>query len=409
MTEIKDSNINEKLKEKNLEEKPIDTLKNEIKKENISDINVKNQSIHENEEIKMLIDNDKENKKMEKNDIMDEEIIKKANKIPEIIPFNEYKFNDTIKKIKNKSIEKKMKDIFDSGKKNENNKNEKDNDNKFIDKLKQIEVKFETINEYSKNKKNKIELFLKKNKENNNRYNNFDNDKKNNLDENNKKSHFDFNFNRKNKFEISKNEHKDIKQTYFSTDKFYFYNCPSNNKKNKIESYKEEMKKIYKKYNVERIMRQNNNIASMFSAKDKIKKMFDKFKQNQYENKLKEKKLFNNSISDNDKKNYRYRNITNLENFKTLSVEKPSKLKNMIEDIYMEINTTKNHFSKIGIKEKLFNVKTRIKYPNVQNLKNNIIIINANHLMGKNRFTNSKFSNFDDLLKLCSKRNLKKL
>ena len=29
-----------------------------------------------------------------------------------------------------------MKDIFDSGKKNENNKNEKDNDNKFIDKLK---------------------------------------------------------------------------------------------------------------------------------------------------------------------------------------------------------------------------------------------------------------------------------
>jgi hypothetical protein len=169
------------------------------------------------------------------------------------------------------------------------------------------------------------------------------------------------------------------------------------------------MKKIYKKYNVERIMRQNNNIASMFSAKDKIKKMFDKFKQNQYENKLKERKLFNNSISDNDKKNYRYRNNTNLENFKTLSVEKPSKLKNMIEDIYMEINTTKNHFSKIGIKEKLFNVKTRIKYPNVQNLKNNIIIINANHLMGKNRFTNSKFSNFDDLLKLCSKRNLKKL
>ena len=146
MTEIKDSNINEKLKENNLEEKPIDTLKNEIKKENISDINVKNQSIHENEEIKMLIDNNNENKKIEKNDIMDEEIIKKANKIPEIISFNEYKFNDTIKKIKNKSIEKKMKDIFDSGKKNENNKNEKDNDNKFIDKLKQIEVKFETIN-----------------------------------------------------------------------------------------------------------------------------------------------------------------------------------------------------------------------------------------------------------------------
>ena len=59
--------------------------------------------------------------------IMEEEINKKANKIPEIIPFNEYKFNDTIKKIKNKSIEKKMKDIFDSGKKNENNKNPEKN------------------------------------------------------------------------------------------------------------------------------------------------------------------------------------------------------------------------------------------------------------------------------------------
>ena len=51
----------------NQEEKPIDTLKDDIKKENISDINIKNQSIHnnENEEIKILIDN-KEGKKRKK-------------------------------------------------------------------------------------------------------------------------------------------------------------------------------------------------------------------------------------------------------------------------------------------------------------------------------------------------------
>jgi hypothetical protein len=35
-------------------------------------------------------------------------------------------------------------------------------------------------------------------------------------------------------------------------------------------------------------------------------------------------------------------------------------------------------------------------------------IIKSNNIMGRNRFTQSSFSNLDDLLKLCSKRNLKK-
>ena len=85
-------------------------MKDDIKKENISDINSKNQSIHnnENEEIKILIDN-KEGKNKK------EEIIKKANKIKKIEPKYEFQINDTMKK--NKSLEKIMKDIFDSDKK----------------------------------------------------------------------------------------------------------------------------------------------------------------------------------------------------------------------------------------------------------------------------------------------------
>ena len=94
-------------KEIKQEEKQIDSLKDEIKKENISDINLKNQS-NENEEIKILIGNNetkKEGKENNKNG--KEEIIKKANKIPNLEPNYEYQINDTMKKIKNKSLEKK--------------------------------------------------------------------------------------------------------------------------------------------------------------------------------------------------------------------------------------------------------------------------------------------------------------
>ena len=127
-------------KEIKQEEKPMDSLKDEIKKENISDINLKNQS-NENEEIKILIGNNetkKEGKENNKNG--KEEIIKKANKIPNLEPNYEYQINDTMKKIKNKSLEKKMKDIFNSDKKNVKENGIINKENKFIDKLKEIEV-----------------------------------------------------------------------------------------------------------------------------------------------------------------------------------------------------------------------------------------------------------------------------
>ena len=146
---------NENEKEIKQEEKPIDTLKDEIKKENISDINIKNQS-NENEEIKILIDNNEaKQERKENNKNRKEDIIKKANKIPNLEPNYEYQINDTMKKIKNKSLEKKKKDTFDSDKKNVQENGKISKENKFIDKLKEIEARQRKLmNLKGKNKMN---------------------------------------------------------------------------------------------------------------------------------------------------------------------------------------------------------------------------------------------------------------
>ena len=183
---------NENEKEIKQEEKPIDTLKDEIKKENISDINIKNQS-NENEEIKILIDNNEaKQERKENNKNRKEDIIKKANKIPNLEPNYEYQINDTMKKIKNKSLEKKKKDTFDSDKKNVQENGKISKENKFIDKLKEIEVKIEKIDEFKRKKQNEFEFTLKNNKEEkNDRYETYNNEKENEKENNiNKKIFF---------------------------------------------------------------------------------------------------------------------------------------------------------------------------------------------------------------------------
>ena len=400
---MKGSKNNEKEKEIKKEEKPIDTLKDNIKKENISDINIKNQS--ENEEIKILIDNDakKEVKNNEKNNKnKKEEIIKKANRKPKFEPNYEYQIKDTMKKIKNKSLEKKMKDIFDSDKKNENIP-----ENKFIDKLREIEVKIEEIDEYKKKKNNKFEFTLRNNnEEKNNRYDNYNKEKEK---ENN--NFFNFNFSTK-KSANKENKYKDLNKWYFSSDKFEFYNSPleTNKKKYQIMNIGEEMKKIYLKYNARRL-RKMNNIIRNTTTPDNFKNILfkiDKFKKNKKENILQKKNLFNNKLAISEAKIIKYINNTSEFNkFKTLSVEKPSKLENMIENIYFEINKTNNIPLRNSFDNKLSNIKSKIKYSSITSEKNSLKI-KSNNIFGKNRFTKSSFSNLDDLLKLCSKRNIKK-
>lgn len=396
MNEMESKN-NEKNEENNKEEKKVDALKNNINNEDISDINIKNQSIHnnnENEEIKLLIENNNEIKK-------EEEIIKKVNNIPKIESYSEYKFNNTIKKIKNKSIEKKMKDIFNSDKKN--NKNENAKDNKFIDKLNKIEIKIKEINDYNKKKKNKKEFNIKNYEDENYRYKSIDKENEKNVKEEfNKKNPFYFDYNIKNKKEDRKNK-KDFKQTYFSYDNFYFYNIPSENrKKSKYMNYTQDLKKIFKKYNDQRLLRKNNN----FNSFNKILFKVDKFKQSQEENKFKSNNLFKNSIDLGD--TTKYRNISNIINYKSLSLEKPSKLERIIENIYSDINKTSDNPSKNNFERKLLDMKSKIKNSNIICNRNNIETMNANHYFNKNRFTKSNFSEIDNLIKSYSNNNFKK-
>ena len=396
MNEMESKN-NEKNEENNKEEKKVDALKNNINDEDISDINIKNQSIHnnnENEEIKLLIENNNEIKK-------EEEIIKKVNNIPKIESYSEYKFNNTIKKIKNKSIEKKMKDIFDSDKKN--NKNENAKDNKFIDKLNKIEIKIKEINDYNKKKKNKKEFNIKNYEDENYRYKSIAKENEKNVKEEfNKKNPFYFDYNIKNKKEDRKNK-KDFKQTYFSYDNFYFYNIPSENrKKSKYMNYTQDLKKIFKKYNDQRLLRKNNN----FNSFNKILFKVDKFKQSQEENKFKSNNLFKNSIDLGD--TTKYRNISNIINYKSLSLEKPSKLERIIENIYSDINKTSDNPSKNNFERKLLDMKSKIKNSNIICNRNNIETMNANHYFNKNRFTKSNFSEIDNLIKSYSNNNFKK-
>ena len=202
---------------------------------------------------------------------------------------------------------------------------------------------------------------------------------------------------------------------YFSSDKFEFYNSPldKNKKRQKIINYTEEMRKIYLKYNAQRLRRLNNIIRKP-DTPDNFKNILfkiNKFKENKKEVIYRNNNILNNHLAQSEIKNTKYKtkSKTNLNNFKTLSVEKPSKLKNIMEDIYFEINKSNNILRKSSnFNSKLSKMKTKIKYDSITNEKNNIRLIKNNNITSKNRFTKSSFSNMDDLLKLCSKRNLKK-
>ena len=145
-------------------------------------------------------------------------IIQRANKKPELEPHSKYKFNETLKKLKNKSVEKKAKDLLN----NNNNKNENyiKGKNNFINKLKQIEIKIEEINQY-KNIKNKEE----------NKINIENNDNKENI--NDKENLNNFNFNIKMYSGNSENKYQELKKLYFSCNKFDF--TPLNRNFNKYK------------------------------------------------------------------------------------------------------------------------------------------------------------------------------
>ena len=437
MTEDNKENINDI----NIEQKPIEAFKDNIKKENISDIKIKNQSLQNNtnsysksfdsekndnkekefitnninndkkeskfkskkEEIEVLIYN-KNNKLNNRNRKMG--LIKRANKKPDLEPHSKYNLSNALKKIKNKSVEKKAKDLFSVDKKETNNEKEK---NKFIKKLKEIEVKIEGINELKKTKQkeeNKIEF-------------------KNNNKENNDKDNFiNFNFDIKMQSGNSENKYQELKKLYFSGNKFDFTslhkknvkeNNRNNNKdssKNFTNSYKNyiDFKDIYKKSQKTKNSKKNQNMIRIINKSDNFKNILNKIEnleENKNDNIFLNNYLLNKNKTLNDLN--RNRNITKKSNydfFKSVSLEKSSKFKNMMDDVYTEIKDINNYSLKRNFNNKISNIKANINYTTLFRREKKFDII-KNSLINQCNYNKSNNLNFDDLLNLCSKRNLK--
>ena len=437
MTEDNKENINDI----NIEQKPIEAFKDNIKKENISDIKIKNQSLqnntnsysksfdsekNDNKEKEFITNNINNDKKESKFKSKKEEIevliynknnklnnrnrkiglIKRANKKPDLEPHSKYNLSNALKKIKNKSVEKKAKDLFSVDKKETNNEKEK---NKFIKKLKEIEVKIEGINELKKTKQkeeNKIEF-------------------KNNNKENNDKDNFiNFNFDIKMQSGNSENKYQELKKLYFSGNKFDFTslhkknvkeNNRNNNKdssKNFTNSYKNyiDFKDIYKKSQKTKNSKKNQNMIRIINKSDNFKNILNKIEnleENKNDNIFLNNYLLNKNKTLNDLN--RNRNITkksNYDYFKSVSLEKSSKFKNMMDDVYTEIKDINNYSLKRNFNNKISNIKANINYTTLFRREKKFDII-KNSLINQCNYNKSNNLNFDDLLNLCSKRNLK--
>ena len=450
----------ENMNEINIEKKPLETLKDNLKKENISDIKIKNQSIQNNtnsysksfdsenkdnkdkddfnggginiinnnnkkenkfkkrkEEIKMLIYN-KKNKLNLKN--KKQGLIQRANKKPDLEPHSKYNFSNTLKKIKNKSIEKKAKELLNND--NKESKNEKEK-NKFITKLKEIEGKIEEINEHKiKNNKEENKLEYKS-------YKDINEENNVNINSNNDKENF-INFDIKMQNGNSENKYQELKKLYFYNNKFDFALMPkkytnrnNNNNNNKIKNYnnsyhkKEEFKEIYKSYNSPRLNHknknsQNQNMIRVINNSDNFNNILnklDKFEENKNETIFKNylfDKNKNMTMNDLSRDKSSRRNKSDFGLFKSVYIEKSSKLKNMIDDVYDEIKEINNYSLKRNFSNKRANAKINLKYSNYFRKDKNSELNNINSI-NQWGFNKSNDLNFDDLLKLCSKRNLK--
>ena len=455
MSDVKEEEKKDNVEDLNIEQKPIEALKDNIKKENISDIKIKNQSIQNNtnsysksfesdkndnkekekefikfnnkinkdskikskkEELKMLIYG---NKNKNSNKKIKDGLIQRANKMPELERDSRYNFINALKKIKNKSIEKKAKDLFSGGKIDIHNEKEK---NKFINKLKQIEVKIEKINDYKNKNKTK-----KANEEDKIDFKNEDDIKENKANDKDNFINFNFHFNKPSG--SSENKYQELKKLYFANNKFDFISLKRKNMRekinmkeenHKIKNYsinnnltnkKEEYKGKYVNYNSNKLHRKNQNMIRIMNNTD-FKNILDricKFEETKNDNKLNKNYFSNDNILFSDYKNEKNKRRVNKNSFtfyKSVSLEKPSKLKNMLEDVYDEIKDINNYTMKRHFNNKITNMKANFHHSTL-NLKDKNLDLNKNYLFNDYRYNQGNAFNFDDLLHLCSKRNLK--
>ena len=257
-----------------------------------------------------------------------------------------------------------------------------------------------------------IELIEKNNEDENNKDNN-------NL--NNKDNWLNMNFNVKIKKGNSENKFQELKKLYFATNKFDFSTIKNNNKyfgKNQTSNrnYNQNMNINYSKnskisedykesninYNsIPNYNRKNKNMIRIVNNSDNFKNIVDKIDVLEHT-----KKIYNSHLNLNEINKSRKWNKSNIGLFKSVSLDKPSKLRNMMDDVYNEINKTNSYSIRRNHSNQISNMKKNIKYSTLINRDNNNYGINDINSINQYIISKSKDLNFDDLLNLCSKRNL---
>ena len=366
----------------------------------------------------------KEKKTKEKN--KSEFIVREPNKKPVLGPLLKSQLKPSINKIKNKSIEKTIKTLLNSDENNNQSEEKNINKNKFIDKLRDFKRELsekEEMNKYIK-KKNIFEFTFK----------NYEDSKNNRYKNTNKDSDL-FNFNVKDS--LKDNKYKELKEKYFNSNKNEF--SPNDKKvdyklhifmekEKPITSYKQSpQKKFIDNYNYRSLSKKpliyrknspkirknlrNNDIFRLMNSMGNLGVILNKFKKsNNYE--IQKNNVENNKIDyiyiiankNQYKNNYNNKNkIFNSSIFVNIK-----KLQNLMNDVFHEIkqNNKKSSSKKYEFKSRLLNIKSKITSQSVNRYNKKSFRKNQ---LNVHRYTPKKSSNlnFDELLNLCSKENLK--
>ena len=366
----------------------------------------------------------KEKKTKEKN--KSEFIVREPNKKPVLGPLLKSQLKPSINKIKNKSIEKTIKTLLNSDENNNQSEEKNINKNKFIDKLRDFKRELsekEEMNKYIK-KKNIFEFTFK----------NYEDSKNNRYKNTNKDSDL-FNFNVKDS--LKDNKYKELKEKYFNSNKNEF--SPNDKKvdyklhifmekEKPITSYKQSpQKKFIDNYNYRSLSKKpliyrknspkirknlrNNDIFRLMNSMGNLGVILNKFKKsNNYE--IQKNNVENNKIdyiyiiaNKNQYKN-NYNNKNKI--FNSSIFENSKKLRTLMNDVFHEIkqNNKKSSSKNYEFKSRLLNIKSKITSQSVNRYNKKSFRKNQ---LNVHRYTPKKSSNlnFDELLNLCSKENLK--
>ena len=442
--EKKDENVEEK-KEENIEEKKDENTEGkkdenlvEKKDENIEEKKEEEEkNKEENKEEEKKVEEKNEEKKVEEEN-KDKEIdlgksfngimIKEPNKEPDLGPNDKSQLNPSIHKLKNKNLDETITAIIK--KEDENSKEErKNNENKLFYKLNEFNYELNRkaeINNF-KIRKNNIDFHLKSYDGKNNRYQNYTNSNGN--------LYKSSNYNLSNIEPMNLNEKKfnEIKNKKFLPDKLYsslndnyFKKCDffsSKPKDNYMTDFSQSLKlpnrndnkSNYKYYYKPLVYTKNvQNIKNGDKRRDDIYRIINS--NDNFENILKKIKPNNFNNFEENKNKYNYNNLLyssnglkSYKNYCNNDSKKNSKIKNLMKEVYNEIQD-KNYSSLKSdfiIQSTIMQSKMKL-YPFINKYNNTGKDELKSYLYKTPDKTKNKNMGFNDLLRYCSKENLKK-